>query len=313
MNEITRIPMPAGFSSPDLWQILTTVIFPRASNAKIIELALRYCTLRGLDVLKRPVNIVPVYDSDLRRSVETIWPSITETEITASRSGQWAGLDLPVFGPDVTKVFHGKRKDISWDSTVTFPEYCDRTVYRLIGGERRAFSERVHWLEAYGRQGGSDLPNYMWAKRPRDQIAKVAKAAALRSAFPEESGGPTAEETEDMIVPGESLTPPPAPIVPVVEPKSETEQPRAIRDEQPNSHEQWREFGMELAAFIRAAPDLATVRQWVDANASDIDDMKKAAPRLEASLQRAIKTLSERFAAPPDGADEYNPETGEIP
>jgi hypothetical protein len=34
---------------------------------------------RGLDVMKRPVNIVPMYDERQKKWVETICPSINET------------------------------------------------------------------------------------------------------------------------------------------------------------------------------------------------------------------------------------------
>src|SRR5207244_2247284 len=76
-----------------------------------------------------------------------------------------------------------------------FPESCAITVYRLIEGQRCAFTEPVFWTEAYGRIGKTELPNDQWAKRPRGMIIKVAKAASLRAAFPEE-GEHTAEEME---------------------------------------------------------------------------------------------------------------------
>jgi hypothetical protein len=54
---------------------------------------------RGLDPFKRPVHIVPVWNSSLGREVETVWPSINELETTAARTGAWAGIDPPDFGP----------------------------------------------------------------------------------------------------------------------------------------------------------------------------------------------------------------------
>lgn len=303
-----RLPMPAEIHDDGLWRILVDVVFPNASDADVIALALRYCERRGLDVLKKPVNIVPVYNSKLGRNVETIWPSIAETEITAARSKEWAGLDAPVYGPPETKTFHGKSS-----KTVTFPAWCDRTVYRLIRGERRAFTERAHWRESYGRQGGSELPNYMWEKRPYDQIAKVAKAAALRAAFPEESEGPTDAEAEAMIVPGEDVTPPPS--VPI-EVKNGDEVIDQIRDSPHAFHiasdDDWRPFGHNLIAAIRSARDEEEAKRWREVNLDNLNTMARVAPRLHVTLLRAIDAIP-HSPTPPPGSDQYNEETGEVP
>ena len=141
----------------------------------------------------------------LGKNVETVWPAIIEVEVTAYRPKEWAGMDPPVLGPMVTETFRGKRKDrqgwVEAEVEVTFPEYCAVTVYRLVNGARCPFTESVWWKEAYGRVGGSSLPNDMWAKRPRGQLIKVAKAFRLRATFPEK-GEPTSEEME-----GRTITP----------------------------------------------------------------------------------------------------------
>jgi phage recombination protein Bet len=196
-----RLPLPTN-SDLDVakWRVLTDAIFPNARSPESIMLALDYCKVRNLDIMRRPVNIVPMWNTQLGRYVETIWPSIGEVETTAARTGQWAGMDEPKFGPDETRTFTGRRKiNNEWtdvDITVTFPLSCAVTVYRLIGGRARAFTEPVFWLEAYGRIGGSELPNDQWSRRPRGMIIKVGKSASLRAGFPEESSSPTAEEME---------------------------------------------------------------------------------------------------------------------
>jgi RecT family len=141
---------------------------------------------------------------ELGKHVETVWPSINEIEVTAARTKEWAGMDPPQWGPLVTEKFHGRRKDRQkgWIDVViepTYPDYCMVTVYRLIGGARCPFSEPVYWKEGYGRVGGTALPNEMWQKRPHGQLHKVAKAASLRAAFPEE-GDTTAEEMEGQTI-----------------------------------------------------------------------------------------------------------------
>jgi phage recombination protein Bet len=203
MNAITvaqpRIPMPQGTAmKPEEWRVLTDAIFPSAKSAEAIVLAMQYCAARKLDVFKRPVHIVPMWNSSLGREVETVWPGINELQTTAARTGQWAGMDEPKWGPLIRRTFTGKvkRKDGWQDVTVNMevPEWCSVTVWRLVGGQRFAFSEPVYWLEAYSRTGRSDVPNDMWQKRARGQLHKVAKAASLRAAFPEEMGNDYAAE-----------------------------------------------------------------------------------------------------------------------
>lgn len=204
-----RLPMPSGATArgitPAQWRVLVDVIFPAAKSPESILMAVDYCVARKLDVLKKPVHIVPVWNSTLQREVETIWPGINEIQITAARTNAWAGMDSPRWGPTIRRVFKGNRKQKDgWKPEVIevhYPEWCEITVYRLVGGQPRAFSEPVFWEEAYSTIGGktSELPTDMWARRPRGQLHKVAKAAALRAAFPEEAE-PCAEEMEGKVI-----------------------------------------------------------------------------------------------------------------
>ena len=211
-QERTRnLPMPVEASqvyglSEQSWKVLTEVTFPTAKTAEAIVMALDYCKARKLDIFKKPVHVVPMWSAALGRSVETVWPSIMEIQTTASRTGLWAGMDRPVWGPEVTHTFSGAYKDDAgnWQDssvTLTFPEWVAVTVYRLVGGRRCAFTEEVYWLEAYSRAGGknSEMPTAMWIKRPKGQLGKCGKAASLRAAFPEECGY-AAEEMDGKIL-----------------------------------------------------------------------------------------------------------------
>jgi phage recombination protein Bet len=198
--KVRNLPMPVEANqiyelSEQSWKVLTEVTFPTAKTPEAIMMALDYCRIRKLDIFKKPVHIVPMWSAALGRNVETIWPSITEIQTTASRTGLWAGMDRPVWGPDVTRTFTGRYKDDNeqWQETsvtVTFPEWVAVTVYRIVSGKRCAFTEEVYWLEAYSTAGGknSQIPTAMWIKRPKGQLAKCGKAASLRAAFPEECG-----------------------------------------------------------------------------------------------------------------------------
>lgn len=194
-----RLGIPIG-----QWKVLVEATWPSAKTADAVILALNYCKARNLDPMKKPVHIVPMYDSKKKDYVETIWPSISELRTTAFRTRQYAGADETEFGPTIKRKFSGKVKEWENNSSryvekiieVEFPEWARITVYRLVEGQRCKFvGPRVKWLEAYATIGNTDLPNEMWQTRSEGQLDKCAEAAALRKAFPEELGGEqTAEE-----------------------------------------------------------------------------------------------------------------------
>jgi phage recombination protein Bet len=298
----TRLPRPSTYD-PEFWQILCEVIFPHVRNQRSITLAVAYCKQRRLDILKRPVNIVPMWSSELRREVDTIWPSINETQITAARSNEWAGLDAPEYGEMITKTFEGTRKDKdgSWIDakiTVTFPESAAVTVYRLKQGERYPFTERVLWLEAYGRSGGSQLPNATWVKRPVMQLTKVAKAAALRAAFPEEDSSPTDEEMRggmiDDDMPDQETAPPQRPTITTV-PKAAA--PKDAIDEVTTvepymlakaDDENWPDWGGKFIAEVRTSQDEKTLDEWQRLNKATLAAMETQMPKMHSGLLHSI-------------------------
>lgn len=164
------------------WKALVEAIFPNATTPDSVVLALSYCQARKLDVFKRVVHIVPIWSSDRKCLVDTVWPGIGELRTTAARTGLYAGRDTAVFGPMRTENLGDQRTE--------FPEWCQITLYRMVGGVRCPFvGPKVYWLESYAtKRRDSDAPNEMWATRPIGQIEKCAEAAALRAAFPEEIG-----------------------------------------------------------------------------------------------------------------------------
>jgi phage recombination protein Bet len=165
------------------WKALVEAIFPNATSTESVILALSYCRARKLDPFKRNVHIVPIWNKDLRRYVDTIWPGIGELRTTAFRTGEYAGRCATAYGPDVTQKVGS--------AEMTFPEWAQVTVARMVKGQRVEFcGPRVYWLETYANvKRDDDTPNDMWQNRPRGQLEKCAEAAALRAAFPEEVGG----------------------------------------------------------------------------------------------------------------------------
>ena len=165
------------------WRALVEAVYPNATSINSVIMALSYCRARKLDPFKRVVHIVPIWSKDLGRMVDTVWPGIGELRTTAFRTGEYAGRSATVFGPDITQKVGSVE--------MTYPEWAQCTVFRMVKGQRVEFAgPRVYWVETYATvKRNDDTPNDMWQTRPRGQIDKCAEAAALRAAFPEEIGG----------------------------------------------------------------------------------------------------------------------------
>lgn len=170
------------------WRTLCDATFPAAKTPEAILLALDYCKHRNLDVFKKVVHIVPMWSTALGRMVETVWPGIAELRTTAARTGEYAGKDETVFGPDVDHEF--KNPQGLTIHTLTIPLWAQTTVYRFVKGEARRFvGDKTFWLENYATaKRDTTRPNEMWNDRPYGQLAKVSEANALRIAFPEDIG-----------------------------------------------------------------------------------------------------------------------------
>lgn len=186
------------------WKALVEAVYPLAQSVDSVILALSYCKARRLDPFKRPVHIVPIYDKEKRRLVDTIWPGIAEHRTTAFRTKQYAGADPTAFGPSITRTFTGDGREGQMKAEVTFPEWAQMTLYRMVDGQRVPIpGPRVYWLETYSRIGRTDVPNDMWQKRASGQLEKCAEAAALRKAFPEEIGDELTADEAGTLITGE--------------------------------------------------------------------------------------------------------------
>lgn len=177
---------------------LKSSLYPGASDESV-DMVLAYCQAGGLDPMTKPVHIVPMWIPEKKEGnrvvrpgcmQDVIMPGIELYRTKAHRTGEYAGQDEAEFGPVVSATLSGV--------SVTFPEWCRVTVYRLAGGQRVPYSAKVYWLESYATaKRDTDAPNAMWKKRPFGQLEKCAEALALRKAFPEAVGAqPTAEEME---------------------------------------------------------------------------------------------------------------------
>jgi phage recombination protein Bet len=312
------------------WKVLAEAIFPLAKSAESIAMALAYCKARNLDVMKKPVHIVPMWSSEKRTYVETIWPGISEIRTTAFRTKQYAGADAMVTGDFVEKTFEGMvgKDNRHVKLSVRFPEWGQITVWRLVDGVRVPFvGPKVYWLEAYARQGKSDIPNEMWSKRPVGQLEKCAEAAALRRAFPEEIGSEyAAEEMEGHALPstgvlleGEVVEPPTPPQVQqqglkpatATVTSGRTSQPYTDMGGNPAQQQEWTEDGeqqdpsarwekllVDLKAELSRCESLGHVDTTVSNFSVDVkqapDDVRRKAIALVKQRQETIREEIQR-------------------
>lgn len=198
----------------ELLEVLQSSLYPGASLPSI-KMVLGYCKAGGFDPMQKPVHIVPMKVStgqkddrgwDIKATRDVIMPGVGLYRTQAARTGQYAGVSDPEFGPTKTLTFRGERWEDGdngrrvkryIDETLEYPEWCRVSVRRIVGGVVCEFPAREYWLENYATKGDGAEPNAMWKKRPFGQIAKCAEAQALRKAFPEQTGSqPTAEEME---------------------------------------------------------------------------------------------------------------------
>ena len=193
---MSQTPAKRGDSSPslamqegELIEVLRNSLYPGAEDGSI-KMVIGYCKASGLDPMQKPVHIVPMWDSKLKKMRDVVMPGIGLYRTQAARGGQYAGVTEPEFGPDIEETLSGV--------PMIYPAWCKVIVKRALpSGQIVEFAAVERWKENYATAGkDTDAPNAMWRKRPYGQLAKCAEAQALRKAFPEFGAAPTAEEME---------------------------------------------------------------------------------------------------------------------
>lgn len=174
-----------------LVEVLTGSLYPGAERNSVV-MVLAYCKAAQLDPMLKPVHIVPIFQKG-RGMVDTVMPGIGLYRIQAARTGQYAGISEPEYGPTINTTLAG--------AEVSYPEWCRITVKRqMANGQIAEFSATERWLENYATASRDSIaPNAMWKRRAFGQLAKCAEAQALRKAFPEVGSAPTADEMEGKV------------------------------------------------------------------------------------------------------------------
>jgi phage recombination protein Bet len=176
-----------------LVEVLSSSLYPGAAHNSVV-MVLAYCKAAQLDPMLKPVHIVPIWQkgkgTDRGGMVDVVMPGIGLYRIQAARTGQYAGMTEPEYGPEVSVKLGGV--------DVIYPEWCRVTVKRqMASGQIAEFTANERWLENYATASkDSTAPNAMWKRRAFAQLAKCAEAQALRKAFPEVGSMPTSDEME---------------------------------------------------------------------------------------------------------------------
>ena len=201
-------------SEGELMQVLSNSLYPGAAPESI-KLVISYCKAAGLDPMQKPVHIVPMdvkcgkdeSGKDVYKKRDVIMPGVGTYRTQAARTGLYAGMSEPQFGPSqkmatmVKRWNNAHKGDRTFEMVegpeMEFPSWCRITVRRLLGNQTVEFTALEYWMENYATAGNdTTAPNAMWKKRPFAQLAKCAEAQALRKAFPEFGAAPTADEME---------------------------------------------------------------------------------------------------------------------
>ena len=171
--------------------ILGNSLYPGASSDSI-AMVIGYCKANGLDPFQKPVHIVPMYDKESKSMRDVIMPGINLYRTQAAASGLLAGISKPVFGPMVQFNLGGNLIDA--------PEYAEVTVKRILSNGMVADFTAVEFFDEAVSVNRDGKPTAIWLKRPKSMLAKTAESQALRKAFPEKAGAPTAEEMEGKAI-----------------------------------------------------------------------------------------------------------------
>lgn len=172
-------------------ELIKTVLFKGATD---LELEFYWNTSErlNLDPFKRQIHAMKRWNSATEREEMQFMVSIEGLRSIASRCRTHDGKDAYAGSTKPKFTFKDKEQQ-HLDS-------AEVTVFRIVQGEPREFTAEVFYDECVqtkkkweGPQGNrrhvGEEPNSMWKKRPRGQLGKCAEAAALRKAFPEETGG----------------------------------------------------------------------------------------------------------------------------
>lgn len=162
----------SGTSIPTKEQIeLIKATVAKGATDLELKLFLYQCQRTGLDPLSKQIHFIKRFNRKIQKEEGTIQTGIDGYRTIADRTGDYAGSDDALF---------------SFSANSEYPESATVTVYRIVRGQRCAFTATARWSEYYP---GDEKEGFFWRKMPSAQLAKCAEALALRKAFPQQLPG----------------------------------------------------------------------------------------------------------------------------
>lgn len=153
-------------------------------------LFLQVCQRTQLDPFAKQICPVARWDKKEGRNVMQIQVQIDGFRVLAQRTGQYGGSDRPLFDEGLTLYQHIQAKRGK-------PQTCAITVYRLVGGQRCAFTAEITWDDFYpGQKQG-----FMWDSKPYQMMSKAVESQALRKAFQLELANLQTPEESPIVIP----------------------------------------------------------------------------------------------------------------
>ena len=161
---------PTSLVTADHLQLIKATIAKDATPAEL-ELFLYDNARQGVHPLDKLIHFTK------RSGKYTPITSIDFMRIRAAESGECAGIDDP--------IFQGTPAAADFAAQVT--------VYRLVQGQRAAFTATARW-----REYKPESNDFMWKKMPYVMLGKCAEALALRKGFPKQLSGLYVHEEMDQ-------------------------------------------------------------------------------------------------------------------
>jgi len=173
--------------------LATAQVIPHDTPPAVVSVFAEACKQHGLSPFKKEIYLVK-YSSSNGPTYATI-VGIDGLRGKAARTGQFAGRDdakynLKSDGSFMTAAEVKAKNEL--------PVTCTVTIYRMIGGQRCAFTKTVLFSEYYPAvEAAARMGKAAYSKSatmPFNMIEKCAEAACLRMAFSAEVGGLHIEE-----------------------------------------------------------------------------------------------------------------------
>lgn len=211
---------------------LKNEICPDATDDQI-NYFLRVCEAKAVDPFSGLLYMQLRMNNKTKRMRAMVQPTVDGSRAAAARTNYYAGSDEPEFDND----------------DADHPNWCRVTVYRMVKGERCAFSAKCRWKE-FVPQAPND---FQWRSKPYHMLGKVTEVQALRKAFPETVSASNEDESDTIVDDGQ----PPAP---------EDKIPAALAAEWANAVQAFADLGKkesDLVAYLNVAKHEVT-REHLD-------------------------------------------------